>query len=95
MIYFTKLQIVSNEKIVKLVIFSFVGFFTDHNISQVDLTGFSAKSIASGHFIDKRSKETIEKETMIESNRFSYMSSMKGTICDSFCLWIERTKRFI
>jgi hypothetical protein len=29
------------------------------------ISGFSAKSIASGHFIDKRSKETIEKETMI------------------------------
>jgi hypothetical protein len=41
MIYFTKLQIVSNEKIVKLVIFSFVGFFTDHNISQVDLISVS------------------------------------------------------
>jgi hypothetical protein len=25
------------------------------------ISGFSAKSIASGHFIDQRSKETIEK----------------------------------
>jgi hypothetical protein len=33
-----------------------------YHISQVDLiSGFSAKSIASGHFIDQRSKETIEK----------------------------------
>jgi hypothetical protein len=59
---------VSNEKILKLVGFaSFVGLLLRiYHISQVDLiSGFSAKSIASGHFIDQRSKETIEKGTMI------------------------------
>jgi hypothetical protein len=32
-----------------------------YNLSQIGLTGFSAKSIASGHFIDQRSMEMNEK----------------------------------
>ncbi|PKH66682.1 serine hydrolase [Flavobacterium sp. ALD4] len=53
------------KKILKLVGFaSFVGLFYYGFITypKLDLiSGFSAKSIASGHFIDKRAKETIEK----------------------------------
>jgi hypothetical protein len=49
-----------------LVLPSFVGLFiTDLSHIPSLISGFSAKSIASGHFIDQRSKETIEKGTMI------------------------------
>jgi hypothetical protein len=52
---------------------SFVGFvllseyfMLDSQRIQTDLiSGFSAKSMASGHFIDNRSQEIIEKGTMI------------------------------
>jgi hypothetical protein len=50
-----------------LVLLLFVGLFYYGFITypKLDLiSGFSAKSIASGHFIDQRSKET-KKETMI------------------------------
>jgi hypothetical protein len=59
---------VSNEKNIKLVGFAsfcrsfYYGFITYPKLDLI--SGFSAKSIASGHFIDQRSKET-KKETMI------------------------------
>jgi CubicO group peptidase (beta-lactamase class C family) len=56
----------SMKKIVKVVgiVASFVGFFyfVFTTYSKFDLiSGFSAKSVASGHFIDNRSQEMIEK----------------------------------
>jgi hypothetical protein len=52
------------KKNIDSLVLLFVGLLLRiYHISQVDL--ISAKSIASGHFIDQRSKETIEKETMI------------------------------
>jgi hypothetical protein len=56
------------KKILKLVGFAFFCrsfFITDLSHIPSLISGFSAKSIASGHFIDQRSKETIEKGTMI------------------------------
>jgi hypothetical protein len=47
-----------------LVLIALLYLFTSY--PKLDLiSGFSAKSIASGHFIDNRSIEMIEVETMI------------------------------
>ncbi|EKT3966932.1 serine hydrolase, partial [Flavobacterium psychrophilum] len=49
-------------KILGLVILLFLVYFGVTTYPKLDLiSGFSAKSVASGHFIDNRSLEIIEK----------------------------------
>ena len=49
-------------KILGLIILLFLVYFGFTTYPKLDLiSGFSAKSVASGHFIDKRSMKTIEK----------------------------------
>jgi hypothetical protein len=56
------------------------------------ISGFSAKSIASGHFIDQRSKETIEKG----DNDINLIDLATNAIDEkgqfATASWIERTK---
>lgn len=60
-----KLIEIKMKKIIKYIavgILSLVGYFGITTYPKLDLiSGFSAKSIASGHFIDHRSQEIIEK----------------------------------
>lgn len=49
-------------KICALLFFLFLGYFGFTNYPKLELiSGFSAKNVASGHFIDNRSQEIIEK----------------------------------
>jgi hypothetical protein len=57
------------------------------------ISGFSAKSIASGHFIDQRSKETIEKGDN-DINLIDLATNAideKGQFATA-SVWVERTK---
>src|SRR6478736_7587762 len=67
-------------KIVVVFFFLFLGYFALSTYSKLELiSGFSAKNVASAHFIDHRSLEVIEKS----DNNFDVIHWASNQINDS------------